>query len=290
MESVQELIDLLTLEKIDDRTFRGQNYKTAWKRVFGGQVLAQGLHAAYQTVPKDRIAHSMHAYFILAGDIDVPITYEVDTIRDGGSFTTRRVVAMQKGRAIFNMAASFQLKQDGVDHQIDMPNVLPPNVLLPYLDQLEKFKKTAPLLYKRLSHIHPNPIEFRPVEKIDPMNPNPGRPYRHVWMKGKGKFEADLPMQHQILAYASDYHLLGTAAKPHRGKLDRTNVFFASLDHAIWFHRDFRIDDWLLYAIDSPSASNSRGFSRGNIFDQDGRLVVSVVQEGLIRDKSQRKK
>jgi acyl-CoA thioesterase-2 len=249
--------------------------------VFGGQVLGQALHAAYQTVPDDRICHSMHGYFILAGDIDVPIVYEVDTIRDGGSFTTRRVVAIQKGRAIFNMAASFQLKQDGFDHQIDMPNVLPPESLLSDIEQLKEIKETHPNLYRRLTSIHPNAIEFRPVEKHRPNKK--GQPYRHTWMRSREKADLDLPMQHQILAYASDYNLLGTAVLPHLDVVDTNEIFFASLDHAMYFHRDFRIDDWLLYATDSPSASGSRGFSRGNVFDRNGVLVSSVVQEGLIR-------
>ena len=281
METLQELLDLLTLERIDEHLFRGQNYKTPWKRVFGGQVLGQALHAAYQTVPIDRLAHSMHGYFILAGDIDVPIVYEVDTIRDGGSFTTRRVVAIQKGRAIFNMAASFQLKQAGFDHQITMPNVLPPDVLLSDKEQIKDFEQSDPQLYQRFKSIYPNAFEFRSVEKFDPRKNM--RPYRHVWMKTKESRALTLPMQHQLLAYASDYNLLGTAALPHQEVPNRANLFFASLDHAIWFHRDFRMDDWLLSAMDSPSASNSRGFSRGNFFDTNGQLVASVVQEGLIR-------
>jgi len=285
MKNIKELIDLLTLEPIDNRTFKGANYKTPWKRVFGGQVLGQALHAAYQTVPDDRFAHSMHGYFILAGDIEVPIVYEVDTIRDGRSFTTRRVVAFQKGKAIFNMSASFQLRQEGIDHQITMPNVLPPDSLLPDYDQLKPLEQTHPKLYKRLTILHPNAIEFRPVENFYKDLSKPAKPYRHVWIKANDKVDINLPMQHQILAYASDYNLLTTAVLPHHDILNRSRMFFASLDHAIWFHRDFKIDDWLLYATDSPSASGSRGFSRGNIFDQEGHLVASVVQEGLIRQK-----
>lgn len=284
MQTLKGLIDLITLEKIDNQTFRGGNYKTAWGRVFGGQVLGQALHAAYQTVPEDRFVHSMHGYFILAGDVEVPITYEVDTIRDGGSFTTRRVVAMQKGRAIFNMAASFQLRQAGFNHQASMPNVLPPEVLLSDIDQFAKLKDTFPALYKRLTIMHPNAIEFRPVESLELLQQ--ARPYRHVWIKTKEKIELDLPMQHQLLAYASDYNLLTTSALPHLDKALTEPVFFASLDHALWFHRDFRIDQWLLMAMDSPSASNARGFSRGSIFDRQGRLVASVVQEGLMRQMS----
>ena len=285
MENIKELVKLITLEKLDDQLYRGQNYKTPWKRVFGGQVLGQALHAAYQTVPEDRFAHSMHGYFILAGDVEKPIDYEVDLIRDGGSFTTRRVVAKQDGRAIFNMAASFQLQQEGFDHQITMPNVLPPDVLLNDYDQIRHFRESQPELYKRLTIIHPNAIEFRPVENFYKSGAAPNRPYRHVWFKSREKCDLSLPMQHQLLAYSSDYNLLTTAAVPHLDKALRSKIFFASLDHAIWFHRDFKIDEWLLYATDSPSAGGSRGFSRGSVFDQQGKLIASVVQEGLIRKK-----
>jgi len=281
MKTVEELIKLLTLERVDECTYVGGNYKTPWGRVFGGQVLGQSLHAAYQTAPEDRFAHSMHAYFILGGDIHEPIRYEVDTIRDGGSFTTRRVVAWQKGRAIFNMSASFQLRQPGFNHQVSAPNVLPPEVLLPDIEQYKPLKETLPALYKRLTIMHPNAIEFRPVESLEMMQR--AEPYRHVWIKTKEKTEVDLPMQHQMLAYASDYNLLTTAARPHLEKVLTQPVSFASLDHAMWFHRDFSMDEWLLYAIDSPSASNSRGFSRGSLFNQSGKLVASVVQEGLMR-------
>ncbi|MEL6676823.1 MAG: acyl-CoA thioesterase II [Bacteroidota bacterium] len=283
MKTVKELVELLTLEKIEEAVFRGQNYQTPWKRVFGGQVLGQALHAAYQTVPEDRIAHSMHGYFILAGDTAEPVTYEVDTIRDGRSFTTRRVVALQHGRAIFNMAASFQKKQAGLDHQVTIPNVLPPESLLSDIEQLAEWKEKAPQLYKRATLIHPNAIEFRPVEKWGLIKPKASRPFSHVWIRAREKVSLDLPMQQQMLAYASDYGLLRTATLPHRDKIDPMRTFYASLDHAIWFHRDFAIDEWLLYATDSPSASNSRGFTRGNIFNKAGQLVASVAQEGLIR-------
>ncbi len=283
-KNIKELINLLTLEKIGEGKYQGTNYKTPWKRVFGGQVLGQALHAAYQTVPEDRLAHSMHAYFILAGDIETPITYIVDTIRDGGSFTTRRVRAMQKDRPIFILAVSFQLQQDGFDHQISMPNVLPPDALLPDYKQIEPLQKTHPALYKRLTVIHPNAIEFRPVENTY-KDAKPSRPYRHVWFKSVEKCDVSLPMQHQFLAYASDYNLLGTAVLPHKDKMINSNVFFASLDHAIYFHRPFVMDEWLLYAMDSPSASGSRGFSRGSIFNEQGVLIASVIQEGLIRQK-----
>ena len=283
LSSIQQLIDLLTLEKIDDCLFRGDSLQTPWGRVFGGQVLGQALNAAYQTVPDDRLCHSFHGYFILAGDVKLPIIYKVETLRDGGSFTTRRVTASQKGEVIFTMAASFQLLQDGLDHQVPMPNVLPPDSLLPDYKLAESLKDVAPDIYKRILSRQPNPIEFRPVERFDPFNPFFQQPYRHVWMQVKEEMDMTLPMHHQLLAYASDYDLLTTSLLPHVKEMDITKVFLASLDHAMYFHRDFRFDDWLLYAIDSPSASGSRGFSRGNIFDKNGRLVASVVQEGLVR-------
>jgi len=281
MEKIQELVDLLTLERKSDNEFIGDNYKTPWKRIFGGQVLAQSLHAAYQTVPEDRLAHSLHGYFLRAGDIDEPVLYDVDILRDGGSFTTRRVIAYQKGRAIFNMAASFQKRQDGFDHQVTIPNVLPPEVLLPDYEQIRMLKENNPGKYDYLMDYPARPIEFRPVESYNP--DQQGLPYKHVWFKANDTIELDIPMQHQLLAYASDYNLLTTAVLPHKDQFKYGEVFFASLDHAMYFHRDFRMDEWLLYAIDSPSASGARGFSRGNIFNKEGVLISSVVQEGLMR-------
>lgn len=283
MRSSDELIDLLNLESIEENIFRGQNYQAPWKRVFGGQVLAQALHAAYNTVPEDRFAHSLHAYFILAGDIEQPIIYDVERIRDGGSFTTRRIVAIQKGRAIFNAAVSFQLRQEGLDHQVRMPNVPPPEALISDEKALAHLKESNPTLFKRF--YQERPIEFRQVEKTDPVSPKKSRPFRHVWFKAKGVLPDEVRVHQEVLAYASDYNLLITASFPHLEQVKRQDLFFASLDHAMWFHRSFRADEWLLYALDSPSASNSRGFTRGNIFNQDGDLVASVVQEGLIRTK-----
>ena len=283
MKNTEELLDLLNLEQIDDNLFRGQNYQTPWGRVFGGQVLAQALHAASQTVPEERCAHSMHGYFILAGDINQPVIYEVERLRDGGSFTTRRVTAIQKGRPIFNMAASFQLDQPGFDHQIEMPNVKPPEEVIPDNEYAGIIRKENPEWYKRLTL--PKPIEFRTVEKINFLNPEEGKPFRHIWMKAIGDLPDDKRTHQEVLAYGSDYSLLTTAILPHIGGLDMRKIFFASLDHAMWFHKDFRMDDWLLYALDSPSASNSRGFSRGNIFNKEGKLVASVTQEGLMRMK-----
>ena len=283
METIQALVSLLNLERIEEDIFRGQNYKAPWKRVFGGQPLAQSLHAAYQTVPEDRFAHSMQAYFILPGDIDVPIVYEVDRIRDGGSFTTRRVVAIQKGQAIFSMSASFQKEEDGLDHQIAMPNVPPPEALITDQELANIYREKAPKLFKRAQV--QRPIEFRPVEKLDWLDPHKHQPLKHTWIKAKGTLPDDKRLHHTTLAYASDYNLLSTALLPHRDQVQLDEILMASIDHGMWFHRDFRMDEWLLYVMDSPSASNARGFNRGTIFTRDGKLVASVVQEGLMRKR-----
>jgi acyl-CoA thioesterase-2 len=282
MKHIQELIDLISLEKKGENTFEGQNFQTSWGRVFGGQVLAQSLNASYQTVPADRFAHSLHGYFILGGNLDLPITYEVDIIRNGKSFTTRRVVAFQEGRAIFNMSASFQLEQNGVAHQFSMPNFIPPEKLLSDLEQLE-VQNTDPKAYDRFKKIKPEVIEFRPVEKLTLRDDVDAPAESNYWFRSKEATPFGLALQHQLLAYISDYGLLRTATLPHKKELSKSPTFYTSLDHALWFHRPFSLENWLLYAMDSPSASNSRGFSRGSIFDRDGLLVASTVQEGLIR-------
>ena len=283
MITSKELINLLTLKRKGENHFEGQNYKTAWGRVFGGQVLGQSLHAAYQTVPKDRIAHSMHGYFILGGDINIPIDYHVDTIRDGRSFTTRRVVAFQNGKAIFNMAASFHIKEKGESHQINMPNVLTPDLLLTDIQQAEKLQHKDPERFLRIMKAHPQIFEFKPVDKAIYLQTQNSAPFAHIWFRIKEKIQVDLSFQHQILAFASDYSLLLTATLPHRENLMDSKMYYASLDHALWFHREYKIDDWLLYVIESPSASNDRGFSRGSIFNKKGIMVASVTQEGLMR-------
>ncbi len=283
MITSEELINLLTLKRKGENHFEGQNYKTAWGRVFGGQVLGQSLHAAYQTVPKDRIAHSMHGYFILGGDINIPIDYHVDTIRDGRSFTTRRVVAFQNGKAIFNMAASFHIKEKGESHQINMPNVLTPDLLLTDIQQAERLQHKDPERFLRIMKAHPQIFEFKPVDKAIYLQTQNSAPFAHIWFRIKEKIQVDLSFQHQILAFASDYSLLLTATLPHRENLKNSKMYYASLDHALWFHREYKIDDWLLYVIESPSASNARGFSRGSIFNKKGIMVASVTQEGLMR-------
>lgn len=281
MKHVKELEALLSLEKIEENLFRGQNFLTPWNRVFGGQVLAQSISAAYETVPPDRFLHSMHCYFILAGDINVPIVYQVDIVRDGGSFTTRRVVAIQKGRPIFVMASSFQLIQPGLDHQISMPEVKGPEGLLSDHEILENYKDKFPKMYA--AYNHDRPIEFRPVGNYGPLMNTDSEPLQYVWFRAKGEVSGGVRMHHQILAYASDYNLLTTATLPHRTEIVKNKVFMASLDHALWVHRSFDISEWHLYALDSPSASNSRGFTRGSVFNEKGELVASVAQEGLMR-------
>lgn len=285
MEHIDQVIDLLTLEELDYCLYRGQSYKTPWERVFGGQVLGQSLAAAYKTVPDNRILHSMHAYFILAGNCDIPIIYEVDTIRDGGSFTTRRVVAKQKGKAIFNMAASFQLDQPGLEHQIEMPEVQAPEDTKSVEERLKPIKFLSPKTHKKLIGIDPNAFEFRPVTNPYALPPRNHKPHLQVWFKSIAKAQVSKPMQQQLLACASDFGLLRTAALPHQTKIMMKKMLFASLDHAMWFHKDFKIDEWMLFETDSPNAANSRGFTRGSIFNRDGELIASVAQEGLMRIK-----
>ena len=285
MKHINELLSLLELEQLEDNLFRGHSKSVGNSTVFGGQVLAQSLFAAMKTVPADRQVHSLHSYFILPGDLEIPIVFQVERIRDGGSFTTRRVKAIQKGEPIFFMSASFQLGQEGFDHQITMPNVSPPDWLVSWEDLAQKFGDMLPENIRKFLNLD-RPIEFRPVELVNPALPTKSQPFRHIWMKAKGEMPSDPQMHQCVLAYSSDYNLLTTALLPHGAEASFGNVKIASLDHAMWFHRPFRMDEWLLYAIDSPSASNARGFTRGNIFTQDGHLVASVVQEGLIRPKN----
>lgn len=281
MQSVQELLNLIQLEQIDDNIFRGENYQAPWGRVFGGQVLSQSLNAASRTVLSERKLHSIHAYFILPGDLSVPIVYEVDRIRDGGSFTTRRVIAIQKGRPIFNMSASFQLEQEGFDHALTMPDVSGPENLASDVEILKAMPEVPRALRSLLI---PRPFEFRPVEPLRAANDNT-EPLRHVWLKAKSALPDDLALHKQLLAYSSDYNLLATALLPHRQALVSETLQLASLDHAMWFHREFSLDEWLLFVLESPSASGARGFTRGSFFTQEGKLAASVVQEGLMRIK-----
>jgi acyl-CoA thioesterase-2 len=278
---LKDLLDHLTLEPLGNDRFRGESRSVGGKSVFGGQVLGQALLAADATV-EGRRAHSLHAYFLLAGDPQAPIVYEVERIRDGRSFATRRVVAVQHGRAIFNMAVSFQVDEEGLDHHAAMPDVPGPEGLpsgselyRQIADQLPENRRDA-LTAER-------PIELRPVRPRDLLNPERRPPQRQVWLRTVGALPDDPALHQAMLAFASDFTLLGTALYPHGLSFFNPEVQALSLDHAMWFHRSFRMDDWLLYAMDSPSASAGRGLGRGSIFTRDGRLVASVAQEGLIR-------
>ena len=277
-----ELLKLLTLEKIEENIFRGQSQDLGFGAVFGGQVLGQSLSAAYQTVPEGRSAHSLHSYFLRSGDAQKPIVYNVDCIRDGKSFTTRRVVALQKGHAIFNMAVSFQTAEDGFDHQSSAPQVPGPQGITSELELAMQVADRIPESI-RGKILCKKPIEIRPVNPINPFAPEKRDPQRFAWFKAIDKLPDD-PMVHQyLLAYASDFSLVGTALYPHGHSFWEPQMQVASLDHAMWFHRDFRMDDWLLYAMESPNAFGARGLNNGRIYTRAGKLVASVTQEGLIR-------
>lgn len=279
--TIAELLDLVRLEQLEVNLFRGTSRDIGTDRVFGGQVLAQALLAASQTV-EDRLVHSLHAYFLRAGDVESPIIYNVDRSRDGRSFTARRVVAIQHGRPIFTLAASYQLEQEGVEHQFEMPDAPSPGemeespVIPP--EQLQKAPQKLRRWFTRFG-----PFEFLPIIDQDPFEPVPRPPFKRFWFRLKGDMDEHQSMHRALLAYASDFHLIGTATLPHGMSFIKGNVVLASLDHAMWFHRHVSVDDWLLYDCDSPSASGSRGLARGMIFDREGNLVASTAQEGMIR-------
>ena len=281
--AVDNLLSILDLEQLEHNLFRGRSPQVGWQRVFGGQVIGQALVAACRTV-EDRRPHSLHAYFLLGGDPKVPIIYEVDRIRDGRSFTTRRVVAIQHGRAIFAMSASFHADEPGLDHAAAMPDVPPPEDLP---SEAEIKSSVLPRMPDpvRAYYERERPIELKPVEFGRYTSREPGEPRFHVWIRATGRLPDDPAIHQCVLAYASDMTLLDSSLIPHgRTVFDRA-IQGASLDHALWLHRPFRADDWLLYAHDTPSASGARGFARGLIFTRRGELVASVAQEGLIRER-----
>ena len=283
--SVEDLLSLIDLEPLEVNIYRGQNRDIGSGRVFGGQVLAQALVAARRTIEEDRVAHSLHGYFILPGDLHAPIVYFVDRLRDGRSFATRRVTAIQHGRAIFNLSASFQVREDGREHQADMPDVPPPDDLPSEVDLVRARADRIPEPLRSVL-TQDRPIDFRPVEPMDPFSPEPRPPCRHYWFRSVGHVPDQELLHQAILAYASDYGLLATALQPHGLSVRAPGLQVASLDHALWLHSAFRVDRWMLYAIDSPAAAGARGFARGSIYTQDGRLVASVAQEGLMRLRS----
>jgi acyl-CoA thioesterase II len=278
---VADLLKLLELERIEDRIFRGESRDLGGARVFGGQVLGQALTAASYTV-QDRRVHSLHAYFLVAGDVNAPIVYEVELARDGKSFSNRRVVAIQHGQPIFNMTASFQVPEEGLEHSAPMPQVpgpegladvreLPPDVLEKVPEKMRRFLT------------HERPFEFRPVEPVHIVTPPRAEPVRHIWLKTLAKLPDNADLHRNVLAYVSDYQLVSTATLPHGIHFAEGNVQLASLDHAMWFHRPFRADEWLLYAMESPNASGGRGLALGRFFTRNGALVASTAQEGVVR-------
>jgi acyl-CoA thioesterase-2 len=277
-----DVLALLELEQLEVNLFRGESRDIGAAQVFGGQVLGQALTAASRTV-EARVVHSLHAYFLRRGDFNAPIVYEVDRSRDGHSFSNRRVVAIQHGEQIFNMTASFQVVEDGLEHQFDMPDVPPPEQLPDMLEVLRPMVDRLPERVKRFVE-KPRPFEFRMVQPLPNLiEPSKHPPARQVWFRLPDKIPDDESLHRRLLAYVSDYYLLDTAVLPHGMSFLSAKAVMASIDHAMWFHRSLRVDDWLLYALDSPSASGARGFGRGSVFARDGRLVASTAQEGLIR-------
>jgi acyl-CoA thioesterase-2 len=282
-KALESLLSILDVEPLEVNLFRGVSPQVGWQRVFGGQVIGQALVAAYRTVD-GRIAHSLHGYFLRPGDPSVPIIYEVDRIRDGGSFSTRRVVAIQHGQAIFSMGVSFHKEEEGLTHQMEMPDVPPPEKLPSETELKECLIDRLPPQVRAYWE-HERPIEIRPVDISRYLSSEKRNASQQVWIRPTGHLGDDLPLNQCVLAYASDFTLLDTALIAHgRFVFDRT-LMLASLDHSIWFHRRFRADEWLLYSQDSPSSGGGRAFCRGSLFSRDGLLVASTTQEGLVRER-----
>lgn len=279
-----DLLDLLNLEEIEIGLYRGQSQDLGLPAVFGGQVMGQALSAAQQTLEPTRKVHSFHSYFLRPGDANKPIIYEVENIRDGKSFSTRRVQAIQYGKPIFYLTASFQDDEQGFDHQATMPVVAGPEELTPdiafYLQNAHLIPESV-----RSKFTCAKPIEFRHLDFQNPFLPKAAEPKKYLWLKANGKMPDCLQIHKYLLAYAADFNFITTALLPHNASYVQPDLQVATIDHAMWFHRDFRLDDWLLYAIDSPSASGARGFVRGQFYNRDGVLVASTTQEGLIRQR-----
>jgi len=275
------LVRLLELERLELNLFRGGSRDIGSPQVFGGQVLGQALKAAYATAPPERAAHSLHAYFLKRGDFNAPIVYFVDRSRDGQSFTSRRVTALQHGEQIFHMSASFQLPQPGLEHQMAMPAVPDPEGLPDSGLPGRRLNQLPEKMRQFYAQVHP--FEFRMTDPIDPLQPRNAAPAQHIWIRAVDRLPDDDVLHRCLFAYVSDFHLLGTAVRPHALPFISGNLMLASIDHAMWFHRPVRVDEWLLCAMDSPSASGSRGFARASVFSRDGRLVGSTAQEGLLR-------
>ena len=287
--AIDDLLAILDLEQLEHNLFRGRSPQVGWQRVFGGQVIGQALVAACRTVDVQIFQpHSLHAYFLLGGDPKVPIIYDVDRIRDGRSFVTRRVIAIQHGRPIFAMSVSFHIAEPGFEHAATMPQVPPPEDLP---SEQEMKSGVLPLMPDpvRAYYERERPIELRPVEFQRYLSREPMEPVFNVWIRATGRLPDDPTVHQCVLAYASDMTLLDASLVAHGRTVFERSIQPASLDHALWFHRPFRADEWLLYAQDSPSACGARGFSRGLVFARDGALVASVAQEGLIRQRDDRR-
>lgn len=281
---LDELLALLKLEVIEQGIYRGQSQDLGFRALFGGQVMGQALSAAQETVGVDRFVHSLHSYFLRAGDASKPVVYEVESIRDGTSFSTRRVQAIQKGKAIFYMTASFQQPEEGFDHQDTMPEVPNPNGIPSFSDFIADHQG-ALQKSMREKFLAEKPIEIRPIQQYNWLKPEKSDSKSQSWLKTNGNLPDDLRIHSCMLAYASDFHFLPTALLPHGASHLLPNFQIATVDHAMWFHRPFRFDDWLLYCMDSPSASNGRGLVRGQIYNRQGELVASTTQEGVLRQR-----
>lgn len=283
-QALSNLLALLNLEKIEEGIFRGQSEDLGLRQVFGGQVVGQALYAAKETVPVDRLVHSFHSYFLRPGDSQKPIVYDVETLRDGNSFSARRVAAIQNGKPIFYMTASFQAPEPGFEHQKTMPAAPAPENLKSETEIAMAFEKLLPQTLKE-KFLCEKPLEIRPVVFHNPMQGHVDEPVRQVWMKANGKMPADLHVHQYLLGYASDFNFLPVALQPHGIGFLEPGMQVATIDHSMWFHRPFDMNDWLLYSVESTSASSARGFVRGAFYSRDGVLVASTVQEGVMRKR-----
>lgn len=283
-QALSNLLALLNLEKIEEGIFRGQSEDLGLRQVFGGQVVGQALYAAKETVPVDRLVHSFHSYFLRPGDSQKPIVYDVETLRDGNSFSARRVAAIQNGKPIFYMTASFQAPESGFEHQKTMPAAPAPENLKSETEIAMAFEKLLPQTLKE-KFLCEKPLEIRPVVFHNPMQGHVDEPMRQVWMRANGQMPADLRVHQSLLGYASDFNFLPVALQPHGVGFLEPGMQVATIDHSMWFHRPFDMNDWLLYSVESTSASSARGFVRGEFYSRDGVLVASTVQEGVMRKR-----
>ena len=284
MKNTQELLNILTLEDLGNNNFSGVSKDIGSPNVFGGQVLAQSLNAAYRTISNNRILHSLHSYFLEAGNLDLPITYNVQVVRDGGSFSTRRVTAHQKDKTIFILSCSFHKKEEGHEHQIPIKkHIKQPEELFSWTDMLVQFGDFLPKKLKAFLSVE-RPIEFKPVEIVNPLEKKDVQPFVDVWFRLKGDpLDLSLALKQQILTYISDYNILTACLNPNASVANFGNTQMASLDHSMWFYRDFDFNDWMLFSIESPNTFGARGFACGNIYTREGKLIASVAQEGLMR-------